>query len=78
MKRLRSLGDLNALRLLIDLCQAQNLSADGGISRAALRHEYERKKCGERCKHIIWIQIETEFSIVSLEYEDLLGSKNGQ
>lgn len=54
VKRLRSLGDLNALRLLIDLYQAQNLSADGGISRAALRHEYERKKCGERCKHIIW------------------------
>jgi hypothetical protein len=54
VKRLRSLGDLNALRLLIDLYQAQNLSADGGISRAALRHEYERKKCGERGKHIIW------------------------
>jgi hypothetical protein len=42
------------LRLLVDLYQAQNLSADGGISRTVLRHEYERKKYGERGHHVVW------------------------
>jgi hypothetical protein len=54
VKRLRSRGDIWALRLLIDLYQAQNLSADGGISRKVLKHEYERKKYGERGHHVVW------------------------
>lgn len=54
VKRLRSYGDLWALRLLIDLYQAQNLSADGGISRSVLRYEYEKKRYGQRGRHVIW------------------------
>jgi hypothetical protein len=54
VKRLRSRGDIWALRLLIDLYQAHNLSADGGISREVLRHEYERKKYGQRGRHVVW------------------------
>ena len=54
LKRLRSRGDIWALRLLIDLYHAQNLSADGGIGRNVLRHGYERKKYGERGHHVVW------------------------
>lgn len=54
LKRLRSSGDLWALRLLVDLYHAQNLSADGGISRMALRGHYKKKRYGERGRHIIW------------------------
>jgi hypothetical protein len=54
VKRLRSRGDVSALRLLIDLYQAHNLSADGGISREVLRYEYERKKYGQRGRHVVW------------------------
>jgi len=54
VKRLRSHGDIWALRLLIDLYQAHNLSADGGISREVLRYEYDRKRYGQRGRHVIW------------------------
>lgn len=54
IKRLRSRGDMWALRLLIDLYHAQNLSADGGISRTVLRHPYGKQKCGEYGRHIVW------------------------
>ena len=53
-RRLRSRGDLDSLRLLIDLYQVQYLSAEGGISRTVLRKEYERKKCGESGRHVVW------------------------
>jgi hypothetical protein len=54
LKRLRQSGDLWALRLLIDLYHAQNLSADGGISREAFRGNYTRKQYGQRGRHIVW------------------------
>lgn len=54
VRRLRSKGDEDALRLLIDLYQHQNLSAEGGVSRRVLRQEYERAKCGERGRHAVW------------------------
>jgi hypothetical protein len=54
VKRVRSRGDIWALRLLIDLYHAQNLSADGGINREVLRFEYERKKYGQRGHHVVW------------------------
>jgi len=54
IRRLRSRGDVWALRLLIDLYQAQNLSADGGISRDVLSNDYERKHLGKRGRHNIW------------------------
>jgi hypothetical protein len=54
VKKLRSRRDLWALRLLVDLYQTQNLSADGGISRSVLRYEYVKKKYGERGRHILW------------------------
>jgi hypothetical protein len=53
-KRLRSRGDLDALRLFIDLYQVQHLSAEGGISRKVLYQEYEREKYGERGGHVVW------------------------
>src|SRR5215469_4730690 len=37
VRLLRGLNDMMALRLLVDLYQAQNLSADGGISREVVR-----------------------------------------
>ena len=52
--RLRSSGDLDAMRLLVDLYHAQNLSADGGISREVLRRHYKRKQYGERGNHLVW------------------------
>jgi hypothetical protein len=54
VKRLRSRGDIWALRLLIDLYHAHNLSADGGISREVLRQTYERTKYGHRGRHVVW------------------------
>jgi hypothetical protein len=52
--RIRSRGDIASLRLLIDLYHAQHLGADGGISRKVLWQEFDRKKCGERGRHIVW------------------------
>jgi hypothetical protein len=52
--RLRSRGDLWALRLLVDLYHSHNLSADGGISRLILRDHYKRQRYGERGRHIVW------------------------
>lgn len=54
LRRLRSSGDLSALRLLVDLYYAQNLSADGGVSRRVMHQNYERKRLGERGRHVIW------------------------
>jgi hypothetical protein len=54
VRRLRATGDLWALRLLVDLYHAQNLSADGGISRGVLRASYTKKRYGQRGRHIIW------------------------
>ena len=54
IRRLRSRGDMWSLRLLVDLYQAQNLSADGGISRTVLRHQFGKRKCAEQGRHIIW------------------------
>ena len=54
IKRLRSRGDIWSLRLLIDLYHAQNLSADGGISRTVLRSPFAKEKCGEHGRHILW------------------------
>jgi hypothetical protein len=54
IRRLRSRGDVWALRLLIDLYHSHNLSADGGISRLVLRDDYERQRYGERGQHVVW------------------------
>jgi hypothetical protein len=54
IKRLRSRGDLWSLRLLVDLYHAQNLSADGGISRSVLRRTHVRRRYGERGRKVIW------------------------
>jgi len=53
-RRLRSRGDMDALRVLIDLYPVQHLSADGGVGREVIREGYQRIKCGERGRHIIW------------------------
>jgi hypothetical protein len=52
--RLRSRDDMSALRLLVNLYSVQNLSMDGGISRKILCQEYERERCGERGRHVVW------------------------
>jgi hypothetical protein len=52
--RLRSRQDVSALRLLINLYSAQNLSMNGGISREVLHQEYERKRYGERGRLVVW------------------------
>jgi hypothetical protein len=52
--RIRSRGDIVSLRLLVDLYHAQHLGADGGICRKVLWQKFERKKCGERGRHIVW------------------------
>ncbi|HEY5055876.1 MAG TPA: hypothetical protein VII58_06930, partial [Acidobacteriaceae bacterium] len=54
VRRLRAAGDLWALRLLVDLYSAQNLSMDSGISRAALRADYTRKEYVRRARHVVW------------------------
>jgi hypothetical protein len=53
VKRLRSLGDIWSMRLFVQLYEAQNLSADGGISRDVLRTVYTKKKFGESRQYII-------------------------
>lgn len=52
--RLRSAGDLWALRLFVDLYCAQNLRDDGGISPLLLRHRFDRKRVGEHGYYNIW------------------------
>lgn len=54
IRRLRSAGDLWALRLFIDLYHAQNLRDDGGISPAVIRKQYERQMVGEQGIFNVW------------------------
>jgi len=54
VRLLRARNDIWALRLFIDLYQAHNLSADGGISRGVLIGKYNRKRLGQRGRHLIW------------------------
>jgi hypothetical protein len=52
--RLRSAGDVWALRLLIDLYHAHNLSDNGGISPWVIRENYESKLVGEQEIFKVW------------------------
>jgi hypothetical protein len=52
--RLRSAGDVWALRLFVDLYHAQNLRDDGGISPQVLRLNFDRKKWGESGIYNVW------------------------
>jgi len=54
VRRIRSAGDVWALRLLVDLYHAQNLRDDGGISPHILRQSYERKLVGQRGIFTVW------------------------
>lgn len=54
VRLVRGRHDLIALRLLVDLYQAQNLSADGGIARTVLLRPTERKEITRRGRFIIW------------------------
>lgn len=53
LRELRRENDIWALRLLIDLYQAQNLSADGGISRKVFRADFTAKILSPRGRHVI-------------------------
>ena len=54
VRRLRQRGDLSALRLLVDLYHAHNLSADGGISRRVLSSVHSRKEVAHIGRRIVW------------------------
>jgi len=52
--RLRSAGDIWALRLLVDLYYAHNLRDDGGISPGVIRQTFERTMVGEHGIFNVW------------------------
>jgi hypothetical protein len=54
IRRLRSAGDLWALRLFVDLYFHHNLRDEGGVSPAFLREQYERRRVAEHGPYIIW------------------------
>jgi hypothetical protein len=55
VKRLRQARNLDALRLLVDLYQAQSLADDGGISRKVMQGgPYRRKLCGTCGNRFVW------------------------
>jgi hypothetical protein len=54
IRRLRSAGDVWALRFYVNLYHAQNLRDDGGVNPQVIWQNYERKRIGERGIYIIW------------------------
>lgn len=54
VSRIRRYGDVLALRLLVDLYQAQHLRDDGGISRTVVYQEFEREPAGEQGIYRVW------------------------
>jgi len=52
--RLRSAGNILALRLFVELYHAQNLRDDGGISPRIIRTSYERSCIGEQGIFTVW------------------------
>jgi hypothetical protein len=54
VRRLRSAGDVWALRLFVDLYHAQNLRDDGGISPQVICQCYEREQIGEQGVYKVW------------------------
>lgn len=54
IRRLRAAGDLNALRLFVDLYHAQNLVDDGGVNRQVLWRSCERRKIAERGAYVVY------------------------
>jgi len=54
VRRLRSSGDVWALRLFVDLYSAQNLRDDGGIDPRILREEFDRTLVAEQGVYSVW------------------------
>ncbi len=52
--RLRSAGDILAMRLFVEMYHAQNLRDDGGISPRIIRANYERSYVGEQGAYAVW------------------------
>ena len=52
--RLRSAGDVWALRLFVDLYHSHNLRDDGGISPQLLCRKFDRKRIAEQGIYIVW------------------------
>jgi hypothetical protein len=50
----REVGDVLALRLLVDLYDVQNLPEHWGINSSIIRQSWNRKKVGERGEWVIW------------------------
>jgi len=54
VRRLRSTGDIWALRLFVDLYSAQNLRDDGGIDPRMVREQFERRLVAEQGIYSVW------------------------
>ena len=52
--RIRSAGDVWALRLFVDLYHAQNLRDDGGISPNVLKQNFDRERVAEQGIYVVW------------------------
>jgi hypothetical protein len=65
LKLLRARNDPWTLWLFLTLYKAQILAADGGISRKVLYRKYERKRWGQKGRHIIWGFVDTQTRTVN-------------
>ena len=54
VKRIRSAGDILAMRLFVEMYHAQNLRDDGGITPQIIRASYAREYTGEKGAYVIW------------------------
>jgi hypothetical protein len=54
LELVRQIQDVMALRLMVDMYQAQVLTEDGGVSRGVIYHQYERHRVGERGEFVVW------------------------
>jgi hypothetical protein len=54
VRRLRSAGDVWALRLFVDLYAAHNLRDDGGITPQAIWQPFDRRLVGQQGAYTVW------------------------
>ena len=54
VRRLRSAGDVWALRLFVDLYAAHNLRDDGGIAPQAIWQPFDRRLVGQQGAYTVW------------------------
>jgi hypothetical protein len=54
VRRLRSAGDVWALRLFVDMYAAHNLRDDGGITPQVIRQTFDRRLVGQQGAYAVW------------------------